>query len=471
MSSSSVVSVASSTSAGAAGGSVIDVNSLVSQLVAATRGPQDAQIAKQTTAVTTKISAVGTLKSALATFQSALSSLDTASSFASANASTSNAGAVTATAAAGAAPGRYQVTVSALASAQQLLSTAVPGSSGTAVGTGTLNLQLGANGFSLTIDSSNDTLAGIAAAINAATDNPGITAAVIQGTDGGHLLLSSSVTGAANTIQVTETDGGGALSALTYGTGNTAHYTQNAAAQDAAFTVAGVAYTSASNTVSDAISNVTLNLTGTTTATAANITVSNDTSTVDANIQAFVKAYNTLHASLASLGSYDSTTGTAGPMLGDALLSGVQNEISQAMHAIVGTSAYNSLASIGVTMQKDGTLAADDTRLQKALATNFADVSRLFTSSGGVATRLNDTLTRQLASGGSIDSRSKTLIKQNTALTDKTTALNQQMQSMTDTLTQQYSALNVLLSSLQTTSAYLTQAIAGLPTVQGKQNA
>lgn len=471
-SSSSVVSVASSTSAGAAGGSVIDVNSLVSQLVAATRGPQDTQIASQTTAVTTKISAVGTLKSALSTFQSALSSLDTASSFASANASTSNAGAVTATAAAGAAPGRYQVTVSALASAQQLLSTAVPGGSGTAVGTGTLNLQLGANGFSLTIDSSNDTLTGVAAAINSATDNPGITATVIQGTDGGHLLLSSSVTGAANTIQVTETDGGGALSALTYGTGNTANYTQNAAAQDAAFTVAGVAYTSASNTVSDAISNVTLNLTGTTTTnTAANITVSNDTSTVDANIQAFVKAYNTLHASLASLGSYDSTTGTAGPMLGDALLSGVQNEISQAMHSLVGSSAYSSLASIGVTMQKDGTLAVDDTRLQKALSSSFADVSRLFTSSGGVATRLNDTLTRQLASGGSIDSRSKTLIKQNTALTAKTTTLNKQMQSMTDTLTQQYSALNVLLSSLQTTSAYLTQAIASLPTVQGKANA
>ena len=49
---------------------------------------------------------------------------------------------------------------------------------------------------------------------------------------------------------------------MTYAAGNTAHYTQNAAAQDASFSVAGVAYTSASNTVSDALSGVTLTLTG-----------------------------------------------------------------------------------------------------------------------------------------------------------------------------------------------------------------
>jgi flagellar hook-associated protein 2 len=95
------VSIASSSSAQAAGGSVINVSSLVSQLVAATRAPQDALIAAQTKAVTAQISAIGTLKSALSTFQSSLSVLDTPSAFDVQTATTSNPTAFTATASSG----------------------------------------------------------------------------------------------------------------------------------------------------------------------------------------------------------------------------------------------------------------------------------------------------------------------------------------------------------------------------------
>src|SRR5690349_2980489 len=92
------VSVASSSSAGAAGGSVINVNQLVSELVAATQAPQEALISKQTQAVTTQISALGTLKGALSTFQDALGSLDTPSRFSALTANTSDSTVVTATA-------------------------------------------------------------------------------------------------------------------------------------------------------------------------------------------------------------------------------------------------------------------------------------------------------------------------------------------------------------------------------------
>jgi len=466
-----VVSVASSTSAGAAGGSVINVSSLVSQLVAATRAPQDTQIANQTATVTTDISAIGTLKSALSTFQSALAPLSTTSSFAAATASSSNPAVFTASAASGAVPGNYSVSVTALASSQQLVSGAFAGGSTATVGTGTLNLQLGGLGFNVTVDSTNNTVAGLAAAINAAADNPGISAAVIQGTDGAHLLLTSNQAGAANTIQVTETDSGTGLAALTYGTGNLTHYTQNAPAQDASFSVAGVAYTSPSNTVSDAISGVTLNLLSTSPGSAAaTLTVANDTSTVSANIQSFVSAYNTLSAALKSLGSYDAASGTAGPMLGDPVLTGVQNQLHQALEAVVGTSNYNSLPSMGIVTQSDGTMTVNSARLQTALSTDFSAVSQVFSGSSGVAAQLNTQITAELASGGLIDSRSQTLIKQNKALTTETNNLNTQMTAMTASLTQQYSALNVLLSTLQTTSAYLTQAIGSLPSVQGKPN-
>ena len=467
----STVSVSSSSTANGAGGSVINVSSLVSQLVAATRAPQDAQIASQTSAVTTKISALGTLKSALSVFQASLASLNTSSSFAAATATSSDSNVFQASAASGSVPGHYAVTVSALASAQQLLSNAFVGDSNATVGTGTLNLQLGSNSFSLTLDSTNNTVADVAAAINSAADNPGITATVIQGTDGAHLLLSSNQTGAANAITVTETDAGTGLAALTYATGNTAHYTQNAAAQDASFSVAGVAYTSATNTVNDALSGVSLTLTGVSTGAGATLTVANDTSTVSTNIQSFVSAYNTLQGTIASLGSFDAASNTAGPMLGDPLLTGVQTQIRHVLQTVDSSATYSTLASIGVTTQKDGTLSADSGKLQAALTGNFTAVSKLFSGDSGIASQLDKLLTQQLASGGSIDSRSQTLVKQNNALTDQTTALNKQMDALTTNLTQQYSALNVLLSSLQTTSAYLTQAINSLPTVQGKANA
>lgn len=467
-----VVSVASNTSAGAAGGSVINVSSLVSQLVAASQAPQQSLITQQTQAVTAQISAVGSLKSALTAFQSSLSSLDTPSAFGAESASSSDPTAFTASASPGAALGSYSVSVSQLAQAQQLVSSAFAGGSFATVGTGTLQLTLGGNSFSVTLDSSNDTVAGIAGAINTASGNPGIQASVVTGTDGAHLVLTSTLTGTTNIIQVAETDSGGGLSALTYSSASPGNYTQATAPQDAQLSIAGVSYTSASNTVTDALSGVTLDLLGTTSAPAT-LMVSTDTTSVQTNIQAFVKAYNTLQGALTSLGSYDSTTNTAGPMMGDALLSGIQNQIRSALYAIVntGSTTYSSLASIGITTNSDGTLSVNSATLSTALSSDFSAVSQLFSGSSGVAAALNTGLTADLAAGGSIASRSQTLVQQENALTQKNNELQQQMTQLSASLTQQYASLNTLLSSLQTTSSYLTQAFAALPTVQGTPRA
>ena len=466
------VSVASNTSSGATGGSVINVSSLVSQLVAATEAPQQTQIANQTSAVTANISALGTLQSALSTFQQSLSSLSTPSAFNSETANSSDATAFTATANANAVSGNYGVTIANLAGAQQLLSAPFTGGSSATVGTGTLSLSLAGASFSVAIDSTDHTLSGIAAAINGASGNPGISATVIQGTDGAHLLLSSTQTGATNTFTVTETDGGNALAALTYGTGNTANYTQQAAAQDASFSVAGVAYTSPSNTVSDALSGVTLDLLApTATGSNAALTVANDTSTVASNIQGFVTAYNTLQTALSGLGSYNSSSGTAGPLLGNPVLTGIESQIQRVLYNFVGSSAYNSLASIGITTNSDGSLALNSATLQTALSSNFSAVSQLFSGSNGVAAQLNGQITADLGAGGSIPSYGQTLTSQENALTTQSNTLNTQMAALTASLTQQYATLNTLLSSLQSTSSYLTQAFASLPTVQGVPNA
>jgi flagellar hook-associated protein 2 len=465
-----VISIANGT-AGAAGGSVIDVSSLVSELVAAAQAPQEAEITSQTTAVTTQISALGTLQSALSTFQSTLTPLATPGAFGQLTASSSAPTVFTATASADATTsGSYNVTVSQLAQAQQLLSKVFAGGGTSAVGTGTLSLSLGGTSFSVSIDSGNDTLDDIAAAINSASGNPGLSASVLQGTAGAYLVLSSSLTGAANTIQVTETDGGSGLSALTYGTGNTTNFTQQTAAQNATYTIAGVAGSSASNTVADVISGVTLNLLGTTTGTSgATLSVSNDTSTIVSNIQAFVAGYNTLLSTFSSLGGYDSATATAGPMMGSALLSNIQSQTNEALYNIVntGSSVYNSLASIGITTNSDGTLSVNGTTLANALSTNFSAVSQLFSNSSGVAAELNTQITSDLSTSGSIGESSQNLTSQENALTKQSNQLTTQMDALSASLTQQYASLNTLLSSLQTTSAYLTQAFANLPLVQG----
>ncbi len=477
-----VVSVAGSSSADAAGGSVIDVSNLVSELVAATEDPQQTLINNQTQQVTSQISSLGTLKGALSTFQSALAALDTPNAFQLETANSSDSAAFTATASSGAATGTYNVAVTALATSQQLLSNAVTGST---IGTGTLQLSLGGTSFNVTVNSSNDTLQGLAASINSAAGNPGITATVLQGSSGSYLLLSSSQTGAANTISVTETDGGTGLSAFTYGTGNTGNYTQEAAAQNAAFSISGVNFSSPSNTVTSAVSGVTLTLLGTTpnssssastSASAtppATLTIGTDTATIESNIQTFVTAYNTLQSTMAQLGSFDTSTGTAGPMMDDPALEGIQNQVQQALYSIVdtGSSTYNTLASIGITTNSDGSLSVNSATLSAALSSNFSAVSQLFSGASGVATSLNTDINSALGPNGSITTEGQTYTAEENSLSQQTSQLQTQMAALSASLTQQYSALNSLLSSLQSTSSYLTQQFATLPQVQAQQEA
>ena len=467
----SVVSVASNTSAGAAGGSVINVSSLVSQLVQATEAPQQSIITQHTQSVSTEISAVGTLKGALSQFQSALTAIDTPSAFGTLSATSSNTTAFTASAASSATLGSYSIAVNQLAAAQQLVSTAFAGGGSSTVGTGTLQLSLGGASFSVTITSSDNTLSGIAAAINSASGNPGIQASIITGTDGAHLALTSSLTGVSNTMQVSQTSGGTSLSALTYGTGNTANYTQTTAAQDASISIAGVTYSSSSNTVTTALSGLTLNLLATTTSPAT-LSVADNNSAVSSNIQAFVSAYNSLQQTFSQLGGYDATTNTAGPLMGNAALSGVQSQISSALDSFVntGSATYNSLASVGITANSDGSLSVNTSTLSAALSANFSAVSALFSGSGGIASTLNTQMTAQLASTGPIASLSQSLVQQENNLSQQSTQLSQQMSALSASLTQQYSALNTLLSSLQSTSSYLTQAFATLPGAPGSNS-
>jgi flagellar hook-associated protein 2 len=448
---------------GVVGGSSIDVNSLVSQLVAAERKPLDDQLARAVQKNATQISATSALLGALSSFQSALNGLRTTSAFSGRSTTSTNEDIVTITAAANAAPGRYDVEVEQLASAQQISSSAFASGATSVVGNGSLTLSLGGSTFTVTVGEPDNTLADVRNAINSATDNPGISASIINAADGAHLVLTSSKTGVANAIQVTQS---GTISQLEYTPTNQANYTQLRAAQDARVNVAGYATTSPTNSVTGVIDGVTLNLASAADGTTVSVEVGYDKTKAKEKVKSFVEAYNTLRGMLTRLGGYDAASKSGGPMLGDAMLTGIDAEIRRTLSTPVAEAGdtFQTLASIGITTQKDGKLAVDDTKLDAALAANFDGVSRLFgTAETGVAAKLHAQIAERLADGAAIDLRNDSLLTEQRALVKKKDSIDIRMQIVQKTYMQQFTRLDTLLSSLSATSAYLSQQLDSLP--------
>ncbi|MDB5754573.1 MAG: flagellar hook protein 2 [Massilia sp.] len=235
----------------------------------------------------------------------------------------------------------------------------------------------------LVIDGSNNSMQGIRDAINKA--NLGVTASIVS--DGSaspyHLVLTSNKTGATSSMKLT-VDGDSALQGLlSYDPANDAgqKMSQSKAAQDASLSLNGIPVTSTTNTVSEAIQGVTLNLStvGTTT-----INVAQNTSSITSGVNAFVKAFNDVNTTLKSLTAYDPTTKVAGLLLGDSSVRQIESSLRQ-MLATPLTGAGGSLTNlqqIGITLQADGSMALDPTKLQAAMTSNFNDIAGLFTTAG-----------------------------------------------------------------------------------------
>ena len=448
-------------------GANLNVSALVTQLVAADRAPRQSVLDAQQTSATAEVSALGALKSALATFQSTAQTLAAAGAFNSNATSSSNPQVVTSTVDATAGTGSYTVQVVALAQAEQLASGAITGGTSATVGTGTLTIGQGTGSFNVTIDSTNNTLAGIAAAINGATGNTGVQATILNESGGAHLLLTATNTGAASAITVTAAGGDGGLNQLNYNA-TTKSMTELQQAQDSHIKISNFDHFSPTNAVSDAITGVTLNLVSASPGTNVTVGVSADTSGISTLVSQFVSSYNTLAQTISTLDSYDAASKTAGPLLGDAALSGIETQMRQDLSNAVSSASgtYNTLSSIGVTKLADGTLAFDPNKLSSALAANPDSVAQVFASGDGVAVRLNADLNAALSSGGAISSRTTYLEQQLTDLASENTDLDEQMATVQANYTAQFTALETLLAQLQTTSNYLTQQFEAMQNAQ-----
>ncbi len=388
-------------------GSGIDLNSLMDQIVAAERSGTETRLDSEQANADAEISAFGRLSSDLSIFQSSLSSLRSSSSLKKFSTSVSDSTVFSATTSSVAQEMNSTVVVDKLARAHSLVSSTGFVQTDAIVGTGTLTIRFGTttydsgtdtySGFSvnaekstqtITVDATNNTLAGLRDHIN--QNDYGVRASVVDDGSGFRLVLTSDDAGAANSLEITASGGDGGLSILDFNsTATTAQ--QTVAGQDAELTVDGLAITRESNTVSGAISGVTLNLTKADPGQSVNLSVTRDTASVSTTIESFVSAYNGLISTAADLQSFDPNGETApGVLLGDPTLRLVINQVSNLISGSDPnlTGSVRALADLGISVQYgsdtflDGQLDIDDTVLSRALADSADDVASLFAKEG-----------------------------------------------------------------------------------------
>jgi flagellar hook-associated protein 2 len=443
-------------------GSGLDINSLVSQLVTAEKATKQAQITRAQTGTVTTISALATLKGAMSTFNTALTPLKTVEVFAARSATSSDQEFFSASSTNVASPGSYDVQIEAIASAHQISSTGVVGGSNVAIGTGTLTLQVGTKSFSVAVTSPNNTLAHIRDAINNAADNDNVvSASIVNASDGAHLVLSTSASGVANNISVTQSGGDGGLARFETGPVLTTNYREQRPARDAEVWIAGYQHFSATNTITGVIDGVTINLLKAEPGEVHTLTVANDTAATVSRVKTFVDQFNALAKQMGSLRSYEPATKKAGPLLGDSMLRTIEGELrGKLTNPVSGvTGAYQTLASVGITTEKDGTLKLDNTKLTAAMTADFEGVSKLFGSEDGIAARLANALTPRLAADAELDVRTKRLNQKSIDLQKEQAALDARMAKVEARYRAQFNNLDSLLSKMSSTSSYLSQQL------------
>jgi flagellar hook-associated protein 2 len=469
--------LASITSTGV--GSGLDVNTIVTGLMSVEKQPLT-QLQTRATKLQTQISAFGSLKSQIANLADVATRLATATSWNPMTADSTDATSVTATADTSASAGLHTVAVQQLAQGQVLASKNFAAST-TAVGTGTLTLQLGtttngtftpgtAAAVNVTITSANQTLAGVRDAINAAS--AGITASIVTGSSGARLVLRTA-DGAASSVKITAADDDGnatdanGLSALawdpaaTAGTG--ANMTQTQAAQDAKYTLDGVDLTSASNSVTGALDGVTFTLKKVTTQ-AVNLNVSVQSMAVRKNVNDFVTAYNALNTLLQNQTRADPSGKNRGALQGDSTATSLLNSLRSVLRgAVNGAGGPSTLSAAGITFQPDGSLALDDTKVSKALA-NPAGLSGLFakaqvggdTTTAGLGNRLKSWASALTADSGTLTARVTGLQhsiddnqKQQDTMQDKLDRTEARLRAQYQTLDTQMSGLNQQMARMK----------------------
>lgn len=442
-------------------GSGLDIQSIVSKLVSAEGQPKQQLLQQQQSGYNTTLSALGKLKSALSDVQTAADKLQNLDTFKTRSVSVSDSTILSATASPGTALGTYKVEVQQLATAQKLASTGFASATST-VGSGQLAITSGTDNFTVSV-AAGDTLQTIRDNINAASGNSNVQASIVNvdnGTGGtvSKLVLTSKATGSANTINVAVTDSDGnntdtsGLSALASN-----NLTQVAAAQDSIIKLDGMTVTQSSNSVSNAVTGLTLNLNKAQVGTTVGVTVGADNAPVTDALQSFVDKYNAFQSVYSKLTAYNADSKQAGPLLGDATARGVFDGLRNMLGTnLVPGATIQNLADVGIQIDKNGVMSLDKTKANSALTADPTAVKTLLADANqGLAARVDSQVKPYLQFGGVFDSRQKSLNDQISRNRDAQTALQNRLDQYRKSLMAQYTAMDTMVGQMNSTLSYL----------------
>lgn len=458
-------------------GSGLDVNSIITQLVAVERQPLT-KLQSEASTLQSQLSTYGQLKSAMSTLRDAAAALTKADTWGQTTATTSDSTAVAVTTSATTQPGTYALEVQRLASAQSNVTASYP-SADSLIGEGTLQIEIGTwsdDQTSFAPTSSVDISAGPPAQslaqlrdkINAA--GAGVTASVLTDANGARLVFKASATGAAHgfRISVNDSDGnnsdGIGLSALAFDpSAGILTMAQALAAANASASLNGVPISSATNNLKDVVDGVSLTL-GKVTTSPVQITASQDDKSIRKALDDFATAYNNLNKLLSDQTKYDATTKSGGALQGDSAAVSIRSQMRSLLGQTSGASStYGRLADIGFDVQRDGSIKLDETKLSKGLA-NLSEMRKLFGNSDtitpdndGIATRLRRMADTIMGVDGTLSTRTDGLRKRIDRNTDKQNDLNDRVDMVEKRLRAQYTALDTQLSSLNGLQSYVNQ--------------
>jgi len=471
-------------------GSGLDINGIITQLMNVEKQPLLALDTKEAS-YQAKLSAFGSLKGAISSLQSSARALKSTTLYAAMAAQSSSSATLTASANTAAATGTYAIEVIAKAQAQSISSRDFASiTSDLSTIDGKIKIELGtydeAPPASFTADpaktpvtidiaANESSLEEIRDKINSA--NAGVRANLVYvGSAGYKLTLTSNDTGATTSIKLTTLDSGNNvltdnndIAKLSFdptqlaGAGN--EFDINVGAQDAHLKIDGLSIYRKTNTVSDAITGVTLTLA---TAGNATVTISKDTAAAKSAFDTFVKAYNDTNKLLRDLTTFNTQTGLGAILTGD---SGARS-LQSALRSLITTGRTaagepRNLSDLGISMQRDGSLQFDSGKLASAMASSATQVSALMTtdnsSDNGLAVRMTSALDGILSSNGILASRTDGINRSIADVDDRRELLARRLTQIEARYRKQFTALDTLVASMQKTSQYLTQQLANLP--------
>lgn len=445
----------------------INYEQLLSNLLELERQPINRLQVKQAN-YSDKIDAYNALSSRLSSLKDTVDALRTTTKFYAKTTSVSDSTIIEATASNSATAGNYVIGTHSVAGKIALASEEKETHSGVASSTTVINssgsdkiFQYTYAGTQVSVTvSDGTTLTGLKDLINSDSNNPGVTATILYDGSVYKLVLTGNNTGSSNTITI---DSGTTLD----GTGSTTDFTSSAftetkSAADAKLSIDGVDITRSSNTISDAITGVTITLKKETT-NSVTLSITNDKSTISQKIQDFVSAYNDVVTYVSDNSTYDTQTHTGGPLYAEST---AKNIINRLRNIIIGSvsslpSTLRTLAQIGMSTNRDGTLSLDTGTLDSKLASDIDNVATLFTdSTEGIATQIYDytyDLTKSVT--GTIAIKVDGLEDTVNDLSGDITDLEKRLTIVESNLKKQFASLESLLGSLTTQGQFLSNLI------------